>query len=127
MTRFMRAGSFDREFFAGQSRPAQLEDVPFGFLQVSEHHIGPPRRLAAARSQHSQRPALERSVHQQDMERLRPRLAHEVEQVLEIGAVLAKRIGAKLASQIEARLVETVHAAWAFTPPTARPCTTKRR
>src|SRR5437899_8524785 len=121
MTRFMRAGSFDREFFAGQSRPAQLEDVPFGFLQVSEHHIGPPRRLAAARSQHSQRPALERSVHQQELEGLGPRLALGVGQDLESGVGFPNRMAANLATRSEPVLLERYPAPRAFTRRPAHP------
>src|SRR6516225_2999004 len=118
-----RKPSFDRDFFAGEPRPAQLEYVPLRLLEIREHHVGGPRQLAATGLELGERPALVGSVHQQDMERLGARRAHDVEQILQVGAVLAERIGAKLAREIESGLVEPVH----LTPSRRRPRAPARR
>src|ERR1700674_3390071 len=130
MTRFIGAccqdGSFDGQLFAGELGPAQLEDMPLRLLQVGEDHVGRTRQLAATRLYQGEGPALVRPVHQQDMIGVGAGPAHDVEQVLEVRAVLAVGIGAEFARQIQPGLVETEHAQ-PFRPPTESPSTTNRR
>src|SRR5215471_9037432 len=101
--------SFDREFFAREPRPTQLEHVPLRLLEIHEHHVGGPRRLATAGLELRECPALVGAVHEQDMERLGAGRAHDVEQILQVRAVLTEGIGAELARKIEPCLVETIH------------------
>src|SRR5260370_42275545 len=108
MTRFIRA-SLDRQLFAGELRPAEPEDVPLGLPQIREDGVRRFRRAAAAWLQQRQRPSLARAVHQQDVKGIAPGLPHDVEEILQIRAVLAERVGLELAGEIQTRFIELVH------------------
>src|SRR4051794_19846797 len=102
-------GSCDRQLLACQLCPTQLEHVPFRLLQVGEHHVRPLRRIASQWVKNAQGPTRIGLVDEQHVERLVCRPAHQVQQILQVGAVHPERAGAKLPSEIQTRLVECEH------------------
>src|SRR5690242_10781828 len=101
--------SLQRQLFAGELRPAELEDVPLGLLEVCEDGVGGAGCAAATRLERAEGPALPGLVHEQHVERIAAGLPHQVQQILQVRTVLAERIGLELPREVEPFLVEGVH------------------
>jgi hypothetical protein len=101
---------FDLERAAGERLPAPLEDLPFRGFEAVEGDVGQHRRPEIVPGEPRQRPLLVRLRHDEDVAPVGLTAPHEIEQVLQVRAVLAERRRLELAGEVDALGIEGEHA-----------------